>query len=651
MKTVFHQFLLLLFFLSWVFNFPVIDNPSLAYEQFGGYFSWPLLRALDSMFGSQPMAIKSFVLILMLCLIGRILYSHNVSLPSMSVRLLHEQAKTSKSSSKTKASGSLLQWGITAKVKAATNKSKLPLIGASSQPGWVLGKTWSDKSLLKDILKNNISKKVNDTMHEKNLMKIDFPADKPTYPISLMPSSSGKEVNVDETFLIQNAKALQNKLMEFNVPVTIDGFDIWPSIVQVRVRPDSWIKVSTIENLKNDIALSMKTKSLRIISPIPGTDCVGIQIPNPQPRMVYLADVFNSHEFAKWVNKNLTNLALWVGIDGTNIVKSLEEMPHLLIAWATGAGKSVWVNGMILSLMYQNTPAELKFLMVDPKQVELEFYNGLPYLLAPIVTRPAKALKLLQWAVEEMEARYTKLKKAKAKKLSEYNTKNPDDFMYRIVIVVDELADLMMSGNKKEVETCITRIAQKARAVGMHLIIATQRPSVNVLTGLIKANIPTRVAFGVVSQIDSRTILGMKGAEDLVGKGDLLYLDTKTKYPVRMQWPFVDTPEIEKIMEALKEKYMQWLTEEDVYHPEIVRILEWKAELSWNVFSSNNKSGDEELIQKAMELIIQHRKASATMLQRKLNVWFARAARIMDALEERWVVWPQEWAKPRQILI
>ena len=212
---------------------------------------------------------------------------------------------------------------------------------------------------------------------------------------------------------------------------------------------------------------------------------------------------------------------------------------------------------MILSLMYQNTPAELKFLMIDPKQVEMEFYSGLPYLLAPIVTRPDKALKLLQWSVEEMEIRYTKLKKAKAKKLEEYNAKNPNDKMYRIVIVIDELADLMMSGNKKDVETCITRIAQKARAVGMHLIIATQRPSVNVLTGLIKANVPTRISFGVVSQVDSRTILGMKGAEDLLGKGDMLYLDTTTKFPMRMQSPFVDTAETERVIDALKKKYMK----------------------------------------------------------------------------------------------
>lgn len=218
-----------------------------------------------------------------------------------------------------------------------------------------------------------------------------------------------------------------------------------------------------------------------------------------------------------------------------------------------------------------------------------------------------------------MEIRYSKLKKVKAKKLEEYNQKVPDDNMYRIVIVIDELADLMMSGNKKEVETCITRIAQKARAVGMHLIIATQRPSVNVLTGLIKANIPTRISFGVVSQVDSRTILGMKGAEDLMGRGDMLYIDTTTKFPVRMQSPFVDTPEIEKIIHALKEKYMQGLTEEDIYHPEIVRVLEGKAELASNVFSSGGGK-DEELINKAIEIISQTGKASATMLQRKLNV-------------------------------
>lgn len=259
--------------------------------------------------------------------------------------------------------------------------------------------------------------------------------------------------------------------------------------------------------------------------------------------------------------------------------------------------------------------------MVDPKQVELEFYSGLPYLLAPIVTDPEKALKLLKRSVEEMERRYGILKDKRVKNMDEYNKKIIGDKMFRVVIVIDELADLMMSGNKKEAETCITRIAQKARAVGMHLILATQRPSVNVITGLIKANIPTRIAFGVVSEIDSRTILGRKGAEDLVGKGDMLYIDTASKRPMRIQAPFISTSETEKIVSALKNKYMHGLTEDDIYDPQLMKYLESNGSGSGNNFTgAGGSSDDDELVEQAMQVIAETRKASATLLQRKLNI-------------------------------
>ncbi|USN57153.1 MAG: DNA translocase FtsK [Candidatus Peribacteria bacterium] len=327
--------------------------------------------------------------------------------------------------------------------------------------------------------------------------------------------------------------------------------------MQIRVRPEAGIKVSAIENLQSDIALSLKAKGLRIVAPIPGTDCIGIQIPNPQPQMVRLSTMLGSDKFLGAMNDNWTNLALGKNVSGEVVVKSLEAMPHLLVAGATGSGKSVGVNDFILSLMYQNTPSEMKFLMVDPKQVEMELYSGLPYLLAPIITDPDKALRMLKRTVDEMETRYTLLKKNKVKHIDEFNAKQPHNSLYRIVVIIDELADLMMSGNKKEVELCITRIAQKARAVGIHLIVATQRPSVNVITGLIKANMPTRISYGVVSQIDSRTILGIKGAEELVGKGDMLYMDASTKYPERIQCPFVGTEEINHVVKYLQMKYMK----------------------------------------------------------------------------------------------
>ena len=396
--------------------------------------------------------------------------------------------------------------------------------------------------------------------------------------------------------------------------------------MQIKIKPEEGIKISAIEGLSNDIKLSLKSKSLRIIAPIPGTDMIGIQIPNPKASMVRLGDIISTEEFSMQMKKNSTNLSLGKGIDGSVQVKALESMPHLLVAGATGSGESVGINDFIVSLMFQNTPAELKFLMVDPKQVELEMYSGLPYLLAPIVYDSGKAIKLLQWTVEEMEKRYSTLKDQRVRNLDEYNQKmeaEGQEKMYRIVFIIDEMADMMLSSsaNRKEVENCINRLAAKARAVGIHLILATQRPSVNVITGLIKANIPTRIAFGVVSEVDSRTILGRKGAEDLVGKGDMLYMDPSTKFPIRIQAPFVSTEEIERVVSQLRNKYMQNLTEEDIYHPEIIAALESKVETARGVLSSGGEGGnDEDLINQAIQVIAETRKASATLLQRKLNV-------------------------------
>lgn len=522
------------------------------------------------------------------------------------------------------------------------------------------------RTLLKDKLKKEIHQKIDTTerknaeskesfkpVKEKVVSKpsITFSSEKPTYNVHLLETNTNEIMTIDESFLVEKAKALQDKLLEFNVPIKIEWFDIGPSIVQIRIKPDSGIKISTIEWLTNDIALSLKSKSLRIVAPIPGTDCVGIQLPNPKPMMVRLGDILSSTDFTQNMKKSDNNLSLWKAIDGSIVIKTLESMPHLLVAGATGSGKSVWVNDFILGLMYQNTPSELKFLMVDPKQVELELYSGLPYMLAPIVFESEKALKLLKRTVAEMEKRYTLLREKRVKNIVEYNAKIIWEKMYRIVFVIDELADMMMGGHKKDVETAITRIAQKARAVWIHLIVATQRPSVNVITGLIKANMPTRIAFGVVSEIDSRTILWRKGAETLLGKWDMLYIDPSTKHPNRLQSPFVSTEEIEKVVQTLKEKYMDGLDEDDIYNQEIVDMLESKMETGEALFSSGWAGNDEELVQQAIEVILQTRKASATLLQRKLNVGFARAARIMDILEDRGYIGPQDGAKARDIFM
>ena len=603
--------------------------------------------------GSQSYitAIYAIVIVLLLGAIVYLLYVLNVRLPKLPKINIEQSEKPIKKEKKTDSKEDERPTITISRPDISTDDI---LEKVSQATGKVVQATSSWGSLLKEMFKTKVTQKIEE---KKPKPVISFSGDKPTFGYSALESNLGNQQTVDENFLVEKAKALQTKLSEFWVPIAIEGFDIWPSIVQIKIKPEEGIKISAIEGLSNDIKLSLKSKSLRIIAPIPGTDMIGIQIPNPKASMVRLGDIISTEEFSMQMKKNSTNLSLGKGIDGSVQVKALESMPHLLVAGATGSGKSVGINDFIVSLMFQNTPAELKFLMVDPKQVELEMYSGLPYLLAPIVYDSGKAIKLLQWTVEEMEKRYSTLKDQRVRNLDEYNQKmeaEGQEKMYRIVFIIDEMADMMLSSsaNRKEVENCINRLAAKARAVGIHLILATQRPSVNVITGLIKANIPTRIAFGVVSEVDSRTILGRKGAEDLVGKGDMLYMDPSTKFPIRIQAPFVSTEEIERVVSQLRNKYMQNLTEEDIYHPEIIAALESKVETARGVLSSGGDGGnDEDLINQAIQVIAETRKASATLLQRKLNVGFARAARLLEVLVESGIIWPQEGAKPRDIFI
>ncbi len=631
MKLIIRQFMVIMFIISAVINFPIIDGDVAKYEKFWWYISWPIIAILQVMFGGKAIATKSFIIILLILAIIWIMYSLNFSFPNISLK-------------------------TESKPKSDAKKQRVRYEEEEEEEEEEKPEFWKpvSRSLIKSLIKDKLQRKIEEkeqTKERRIKPTINFSGEKPTFNHAILDSNADQTVTIDETFLMEKAKALQNKLMEFNVPIMIEWFDIGPSIVQIRVKPDEGIKLSTIESLTNDISLSLKSKSVRIIAPIPGTDCIGIQLPNPKPLMVHLADVLSTTEFANDMKKSDNNLALGKAIDGSIIIKTLESMPHLLVAGATGSGKSVGVNDFILSLMYQNTPSELKFLMVDPKQVELELYAGLPYLLAPIVFEPEKALKLLKRTEQEMERRYGILKESRVKNIDEYNKKISSEKMFRIIFVIDELASMMLSKAKRDVENCITHISAKARAVGIHLIIATQRPSVDVITGLIKANIPTRIAFGTVSEIDSRTILGKKGAETLLGKWDMLYMDPSTKSPIRIQAPFISTEEIEKVVMALKTKYMGGLTEEDIYNQEIVGLLENKLEAGQQLFGSSNGDNDDELVERAIQVISQTRKASATLLQRKLGVGFARAARIMDILEEKGIIGPQDGAKPRDIFI
>ena len=590
--------------------------------------------------------------------VARILYSLNVTLPKLpKINVEHEPApsperKSTKTPYVTREAQVSSDTDLLRKLEQATWKKSTTV-----WTWWKVNWTSASWSLLKDgfgtLFKQKVQEKIEEKEQAKPRPQIHFSWDKPTFPTSLLESNLSESQQIDERAIVEKAQALQNKLSEFWISISIEWFDIGPSVVQIRIKLAEWIKISAVTNLMDNIKLSLRTRSVRMVAPIPWTDCIWIQIPNPKPKIVCLWDILSSREFQRWMQKSETTLALWKWIDGAIAISQLDSMPHLLVAWATWSWKSVGINNFILSLMYQNSPSELKFLMVDPKQVELWMYSWLPYLLAPIVYDSWKAVKLLQWTEQEMERRYTILSQKKVKQLSEFNAAYPDEKMYRIVFIIDEMADMMMSSasNRKEAERCINRIAAKARAVWIHLILATQRPSVNVITWLIKANIPARIAFSVVSEVDSRTILWHKWAEELVWRWDMLYMDAKIT-DLRVQWAFVDTKEIDAVVEHLKQKYMVWLSEDDVYNQEIINALESKAE-TWWAFSWwwSGNGDDEDLINQAIQIIAETRKASTTMIQRKLWIWFARAARIMDTLEERGIVWPQDWARWRDIFI
>jgi DNA segregation ATPase FtsK/SpoIIIE, S-DNA-T family len=670
----------LMFFVSTLLNGSAVEQDPLPYLQQWWYISRPLVQLLKMAFGADPMALQSVSILAILIIWWILIYQLNVTALIPSFNVQYQQPE--KDQQQWKKSPLIRGGGEAGGVWTVRNSKpetrdqeesswsildifkRSPKLSASQEinnkeefttSNHLYTRSLENPTEIKDFVKSKVAEKLWITQPEKEIPKVamTFGWDVPTYPLRLLTAPDRNGPQIDTSFIEAKAQQIITKLWEFWISVSLQWYNIWPSVVQIMVTPATGVKISTIESHKDDMMLWLKTKSLRIIAPIPGTDSVGIEIPNPHPQMIRLHELIGSQEFIGATKDNSTNISLGKGIDGKLVVKSLEKMPHLLVAGATGQGKSVWLNDFILSLMIQNTPDQIKFVMVDPKQVEMEMYSWLPYQLCPIITDPEQALKALKRCAIEMDERYTILKNARVKNLAEY-TEKTGEHMYRIVIVIDELADLMMTGKKKDVEMVIARIAQKARAVGIHLILATQRPSVNVITGLIKANIPCRVSFGVVSQIDSRTILDQKGAEDLVGKWDMLYLDTTMKHPIRVQAPFVDTKEIDAIVGYLKDKYMNNIDESEIYHPQLMEILErWSdggssayAELLWWW-----DDDDDALMRQAMDVIADSRRASTTQLQKKLSIWFARASRIMDMLEERGIVGPQEGSKPREVLI
>jgi S-DNA-T family DNA segregation ATPase FtsK/SpoIIIE len=456
-------------------------------------------------------------------------------------------------------------------------------------------------------------------------------------PLTLLDMPKGGPRNIGVNSVKQNAKKLEQTFESFGVSVKVLNAQIGPTVTQYEVQPATGVKVSRIVSLADDIALALAAKDIRIEAPIPGKSAVGIEVPNTEVAVVTLREVLESPEFAN--SDSMLTIALGRDISGRPIVGNLAKMPHLLVAGATGSGKSVCVNGIITSILFKAKPSEVKFIMVDPKMVELNVYNGIPHLMAPVVTDPRRAAYALKKVVAEMEQRYELFAKTGCRNIDGYNAmmkeKGALPLPY-IVVIVDELADLMMVA-PGDVEDSICRLAQMARAAGIHMIIATQRPSVDVITGVIKANIPSRIAFAVSSQVDSRTILDSSGAEKLLGRGDMLYLPVGANKPVRVQGAFLSDAEVERVVQAVKSQQEAHYTVDLTQPP-----------------GDENGKGDEdldELFYEAVKLVVETQQASVSLIQRKLKVGYARAARLVDQMEERGFVGPFEGTKPREVLV
>lgn len=481
-------------------------------------------------------------------------------------------------------------------------------------------------------------------------------------PIDLLTQGKHASVAGAEAELRESSACLLDTLDSFNIEAQIIGIVRGPSVTRFELTIPRGIKISRITALSDDIALSLGAANVRI-APIPDKVAVGIEVPNKTVNTVFIRECIGSPAFAN--AKSRLSFAVGKDITGKPVIGDIAKMPHMLIAGTTGSGKSVCINSMLISLLYKSTPEEVRLIMVDPKMVELGNYNGIPHLLIPVVTDPKKAAGALNWAVGEMERRYKLFADHQVRNLVGYNDLmrsekakaeqtedgHPEQYQVlpQIVIVIDELADLMMVA-AKEVENSICRIAQKARAAGMHLVVATQRPSADVITGIMKANIPSRIAFAVASQIESRIILDTTGAEKLIGKGDMLYAPLGEGKPTRVQGCFISNEEIEAVIARIKE------TSTAEYSEEILEHIEQQAEQVGNNkggSSGTNDPGDDEdeLIEEAIEVIMDCRQASTSMLQRRLKLGYSRAARIIDQIEDRGIIGPSEGSKPRQILI
>lgn len=478
----------------------------------------------------------------------------------------------------------------------------------------------------------------NETITNENLIiKYKYP---PAELLKTDPDTGGTSKTYRNQ-VIEGAKKLEDTLNSFGVSAKVINVTRGPTVTRYELQPSAGVKVSRIVNLADDISLNLAASGVRMEAPIPGKAAIGIEVPNKEVNMVLIRDVLESQEFMNHPSK--LSFAIGKDISGECIIADIAKMPHLLIAGATGSGKSVCINSLIISLLYKASPDEVKLLMIDPKVVELGIYNGIPHLLIPVVTEPKKAAGALNWAVQEMVNRYKLFADKSVRDLKGYNElANKDEeikALPQIVIIIDELADLMMVA-PNDVEDAICRLAQMARAAGMHLVIATQRPSVDVITGVIKANIPSRISFAVSSQIDSRTILDMAGAEKLLGRGDMLFHPVGKPKPIRIQGANILDDEVEKVVEFVK------LQGNANYDDDIIEEINNNDSVP-----DNDNVDNDELLPRAIELVVEAGQASVSLIQRKFKVGYARAARIVDQMEARGIVGGYEGSKPRQILI
>jgi S-DNA-T family DNA segregation ATPase FtsK/SpoIIIE len=491
-----------------------------------------------------------------------------------------------------------------------------------------------DINKVQEQISKELEAQINQNSHEE-IMEYIFPS-----PELLNINNLSRLNKEDKRELISNASKLEETLSSFGVEAKVVQVTKGPSVTRFEIQPNAGVKVSKIVNLSDDIALSLAASGVRIEAPIPGKSVVGIEVPNKELTPVYLREVIDSQEF---INQH-RNLSFCLGkdISGNCVVSDLSKMPHMLIAGATGSGKSVCINTLIISLLYKYSPDDVKLLMIDPKIVELSVYNGIPHLLIPVVTDPKKAAAALNWAVNEMTRRYKIFAENNVRNIESYNDLfnkgKLQDKLPWIVLIIDELADLMMVC-PNDIEDYIGRLAQMARAAGMHLVIATQRPSVDVITGVIKANIPSRISFAVSSQIDSRTILDSSGAEKLLGKGDMLFYPAGESKPIRIQGAFISEEEVEKVVSSVKNQKTQ---------------LEYSNEILEELDNSNNDNYSEDLdglLNEAVKIVAEASQASTSLLQRRLRIGYNRAARIIEQMEQLGIISAKDGSKPRQVLI